>query len=117
MKKMKKIKIITFFMILTIIVLAFFQVSKAAFTVRNLTGTPISSPETEEFGNKIITVISTIGSILSVIVLVVIGIKYLMGSIEEKAEYKKTLMPYIIGALLIFSASTIAGIIYQIAPK
>ena len=44
--------------------------------------------------------------------LVVIGIKYMMGSAEEKAEYKKTLMPYIIGAALVFAASAIAGIIY-----
>ena len=63
-------------------------------------------------GGKLITVISTIGSIAAVLVLIVLGLKYMMGSAEEKAEYKKTLVPYIIGAGLVFAASTIAGAIY-----
>lgn len=63
-------------------------------------------------GNQIITIVSTVGSIASVIVLVVLGLKYMMGSAEEKAEYKKTLMPYVIGAGLVFAASAIAGIIF-----
>ena len=37
----------------------------------------------------------------------------MMGSAEEKAEYKKTLMPYVIGAALVFAASTIAGVLYS----
>ena len=67
----------------------------------------------EGLGNQIITIISTVGSIASVIVLVVLGIKYMMGSAEEKAEYKKTLMPYVIGAVFVFAASTIASIIFN----
>ena len=39
----------------------------------------------------------------------------MIGSVEEKAEYKKTLMPFLIGALFVFAASTIASIIYNIA--
>lgn len=66
-------------------------------------------------GNQIITILSTGGSIISVIVLIVLGIKYMMGSAEEKAEYKKTLMPYIIGAAFVFAASALAGIIYGFA--
>lgn len=64
-------------------------------------------------GNQIVTIVSTVGSIASVIVLVILGLKYMMGSAEEKAEYKKTLMPYVIGAALVFAASAIAGIIFS----
>ena len=39
----------------------------------------------------------------------------MMGSAEEKAEYKKTLLPYVIGAVLIFAASTIAGVVFNFA--
>ena len=39
----------------------------------------------------------------------------MMGSAEEKAEYKKTLLPYIIGAAFVFAASTIASIIFSFA--
>lgn len=69
----------------------------------------------ENLGNQIITIISTVGSIASVIVLIVLGVKYMMGSAEEKAEYKKTLMPYVIGAVLVFAASAIASIIFGFA--
>ena len=63
-------------------------------------------------GNQIITILTTVGSVAAVIVLIILGIKYMMGSAEEKADYKKTLMPYIIGAALIFAASTIASMFY-----
>ena len=48
-------------------------------------------------------------------ILIVLGIKYMMGSTAEKAEYKKTLMPYFIGALLIFGASAFAGVAIDFA--
>ena len=63
-------------------------------------------------GNNIVGVLRTVGIVLSVIVLIVIGIKYMMGSPEEKSEYKKSMMPYIIGAALIFAASVFADVIY-----
>ena len=69
----------------------------------------------KEIGNQIVTIVSVVGSLASVIVLVVLGIKYMMGSAEERAEYKKTLMPYVIGAALVFAASAIAGMVYNFA--
>ena len=66
----------------------------------------------DKIGNQVITILSTGGSIISVIILIVLGIKYMMGSAEEKADYKKTLMPYVIGAAFVFAASALAGIIY-----
>ena len=39
----------------------------------------------------------------------------MMGSASEKAEYKKTMIPYIVGAVLIFAASTLANMAYQFA--
>lgn len=64
-------------------------------------------------GGSITGVIRVVGTIVAVAVLIVLGIKYMMGSAEEKAEYKKTLFPYIIGAVLIFAASQLADIIYN----
>lgn len=64
-------------------------------------------------GNRIVAILQTFGVVLSVVILIVIGIKYMMGSAEEKAEYKKTFMPYIIGAALIFAASLFAQVVYD----
>ena len=75
----------------------------------NVTG----SPEIQSAGNSIISILQTVGVVLSVVVLMIIGIKYMMGSAEEKAEYKKTLLPYIIGAAMVFGASVLTGVIYN----
>ena len=65
--------------------------------------------------NNIFGVIQTIGSLCSIICLFVLGIKYMMGSIEEKANYKKTLMPYTIGAIMVLGISNVVKLIYEIA--
>lgn len=63
----------------------------------------------------IIGIITTIGIITSVATLVVLGIKYMVGSIEEKAEYKKSMIPYLIGAFFIFAISTVVTFIMNIS--
>ena len=68
----------------------------------------------ESMGNTIVGFIQVVGSIISVAVLAIIGIKYMTGSVEEKAEYKKVLMPYLIGAILLFGISNILGIVVSI---
>lgn len=68
-----------------------------------------------KIGGEIIGIIQSIGTIVSVIILVVVGIKYMIGSAEERAEYKKTMMPYVVGSILLFGAVTIATLVYQFA--
>ena len=66
-------------------------------------------------GGQIVSIITTVGIVLAVVVLVILGIKYMIGSASEKAEYKKTMIPYLVGAVLIFAASSIAKAIFAIA--
>ena len=75
-------------------------------------------PATEEFkgiGQVLVTVFTSVGMVVSVVTLIVIGIKYMVGSVEERASYKRTLFPYLMGAGFVFAASAIANIIYNIA--
>ena len=72
----------------------------------------ISAESTEgikNFGGQMIGVVRTVG------VLLVLGIKYMVGSAEDKADYKKSMIPYLVGAVLIFAASAITGIVYDMA--
>lgn len=79
-----------------------------------LTGQDVAGTDKiTSLGNQLITILTTVGIVASVIVLIVLGIKYMMGSAEEKAEYKKTMMPYIVGAGLVFAASAIASMFYN----
>ena len=67
-----------------------------------------SGTEVTTTGKKIV------GIVVAVVVILVIGIKYLVGSAEQKAEYKKTMIPYIVGAVLVFAGSTIVNVIYNV---
>lgn len=79
------------------------------------TTTAKDSRKLGEIGNAIIGILQFIGSILSVAILVALGIKYMVGSVEERAEYKKTMLPYFIGAIMIFGITNILAIILDIA--
>lgn len=62
-------------------------------------------------GGIILNVVTTIGIVVAVISLIILGIKYMVGSIEEKAEYKKSMIPYLIGLVMIGSISVILKVI------
>ena len=65
-------------------------------------------------GAIIVNVIRTIGIIVTVVSLMLIGIKYMTGSIEEKADYKKSMIPYLIGVFMFFALTQVLSIIIQI---
>ena len=78
---------------------------------------PVSGTSVNEItdkANNIIGTITTVGVVVAVVVLLILGIKYMMGSAQEKAEYKKTMIPYIIGVVFIVAISTILPIIAKI---
>ena len=77
-------------------------------------GTNPGSEKLKSKANTIFSYLRTIGIVLSVVALVAIGIKYMLGSVEEKATYKQTLLPYLIGAILLFTGSLIPQLIYDI---
>lgn len=66
-------------------------------------------------GNYIIGFLQIVGSIVLVVVLAVIGIKYMIGSAEEKAEYKKSMQPYLVGAVMVFAITSILKLIAYFA--
>lgn len=84
-----------------------------AFTSPNsVTGDKTAATTFDTQLNKIMGLVQGVGIGIAVIILVVLGIKYMMGSAEEKAEYKKTMIPYVVGAVLIGGAATIANAVY-----
>lgn len=80
-----------------------------------LTGTASKAQgQVTSIGNQIIGILTTVGVVVAVVVLLILGIKYMMGSASEKAEYKKTMIPYLVGAILIFGASAITKVVVSI---
>ena len=74
-----------------------------------------SNSDITNFGGTLIGILQIAGTIAAVVILMVIGIKYMMGSAEEKAEYKKVMIPYIIGAVLLFVAPHLVRVVYQLS--
>ena len=110
----KIVKIITCLCLVTMVLS--FATSALALTPGEIKGdTSVKgTQEIQNVGQSIVGILQTVGIVLSVIVLIVLGIKYMMGSAEEKAEYKKTMIPYLVGALLIFGASAIAKVVVSV---
>ncbi len=112
---MKKVEKIIAIIAISIVIISLTTLSYG-FGISDLKGTQdVQVAGLKAAGNTMITVITTIGIVISVVMLIIIGIKYMMGSTSEKAEYKKSLIPYVIGAGILFSASSIAQIIYNLA--
>ena len=67
----------------------------------------------KKIGN-VLGIVNVIGVVIAVIVLMILGLKYMFGSIEEKADFKKSAIIYVIGMIMLVSITTIANIIYKI---
>lgn len=80
-------------------------------------GDTISGSDTQKITEKaslILSVITNIGIVLAVLMSAILGIKYMLGSLEEKAEYKKDLVPYLIGSILLFGICAIVKVLQTI---
>lgn len=64
------------------------------------------------YGNKLSNILVLIGIIAAVIALMILGLKFILASATEKAEYKKYLVPVVIG---IFIIASITGIVTLLA--
>lgn len=62
----------------------------------------------------ILGIISNIGIIMSVLMPAILGIKYMLGSVEDKSEYKKDMIPYLVGSVLLFGICGIVKILQAI---
>lgn len=118
----KSIKVIST-LLLAIMLVA--SIATTAFAAVNL-NTTISNIENQNLngnadgpitkvGGNIVNIIQIVGIVIAVIVLLVIGIKYMIGSASEKAEYKKTMIPYVVGAVLVFAGTSLVKVIYSLA--
>lgn len=74
------------------------QASNAATNVTNIAG-------------QVLNIVQIVGVAVATIMLTILGIRYVSLSPNEKAEYKKGLTIYVIGAVLLFGASMLIGVI------
>lgn len=115
----KTMKIMTVTMTILTVLMVVFSFTQIAFaSVTPPTGVQSQPPEDQEgilnIAGQILGFLQVLAVALLVIMVAVLGIKYMAGSAEEKAEYKKSFVPLIVGAILVFAAVTIANFIFNI---
>ena len=115
--KMKKINKILIVFVIIILLTSVLYISHAVINPENYKPSDPTQTETLELRkrvNLILGVVRNVSVVVSVIALMIIGIKYMLGSVEEKANYKATMMPYVIGCLLAASGTTLVSYIYDV---
>ena len=70
---------------------------------------------TKDIAGQILGVIQIIGVAVAVIMLIVLAIKYISAAPNDKAEIKKHAVVYVVGAVVLFAASGIIGLIRNFA--
>ena len=74
-----------------------------------------ASSSVSKMSNAILSVVQVVGIAVAVIMLVVLAIKYISAAPSDKAEIKKHAVVYVVGAVVLFAASGILGIIRSFA--
>ena len=121
---MQKHKILSIVLLSIVILMSFINFGNIAYASTD----PVDNPnyynpgqdnrdesKLKDKAGVILGVVNTVGVVVSVLTLMAVGIKYMIGSVEEKAEYKKTAITYFLGATLVFGVTTIPNILYKIA--
>lgn len=113
---MKKISKTFIFLILIFLLISIFNITYAfdpnTYQPTELTNSVDSKVVFDKAG-VILGAIRNISAVVAVISLMIIGLKYILGSAEEKANYKATLVPYVIGCVLAVAGTTLVTFIYN----
>lgn len=74
----------------------------------------INNGSFQNFSSKMFNIFSIVGAAVALIVGIIIGIKYMTGSVEEKANYKQMLLPYLVGCIVVFAGFGIWALVINI---
>lgn len=111
----KSLKIVSILMLAMMMIMLATPVF-ASSAIKEIT---IKDPEGEGKTN----VLNLVGSVLGflrwaaiiggVVIITILGIKYMMGSLEEKAAYQKSMIPLVVGIVVVMGATFIAKLLFD----
>lgn len=118
----KVIKIIGIVFI-CIVLISIFSINNKCMAISDVTQNPGGwIPTDDDEGGDILNqkmgpvlkIIRNAGVIISVLTLSVIALKIMFSSVEGKADYKQKLLPWVVGAFMVFSMTTIPSLVYDL---
>lgn len=115
---MNKKRIISLFLILLVIV----SISSTVFggTFGNMLktdGTLGSSGEVKDKIKDIIGIVQVIAVGMTVVMLLALGIRFMYASVSDRAEIKKNIMVYIVGATFVFGTTGLLQIVKAVVDE
>lgn len=110
----KTVKILTVLLVAVMVISMFSTVFASGMTPNDVTAdySHVDSTNIKSIAGSILGWVRNIAAILSVVLIAILGVKFMLGSTEERADYKKSFMPLVIGLFVVLAASTIASWIW-----
>lgn len=78
----------------------------------NMSSAVTSAEGITALAGKVIGLIQIASAIAAVILVAVFGFNFIMGSAEQKSDYQKSFIPLIVGVVVVFSATSIAKLLF-----
>lgn len=110
----------TVFIFVCILIMSFFVglINSYASDVEGIIGAMNGTSQIATDGNRIRTTLNNVigliqiaGTGISVVMVTMLGIKYILASPSEKADVKKQIAPMLIGCVLVFGAVNLVAIV------
>ena len=117
---MKTKKIVTILILIAINLLIFIPSVYASagyssnITQWQFTTPPLLDTTLSKYIGEFIVFLRNVSIIITTVVITILGAKYMMGSVEEKAEYKKDYVNIVIGTLLISTIFSLVSAIFSV---
>ncbi len=70
-----------------------------------------STDTMKAMAGKVLYIVQLVGYAVLLVYCSILGMKYMYSSTDDKAKIKEKLMPYVIGAIILFGTSTAIGLI------
>ena len=74
----------------------------------------LSKTSVVEMSNKILGVLIPLGSVVAVLMAAYLGIKFMTGGAEDKANVKEMLIPYVVGCIVVFGGFTMWKLVVEV---
>lgn len=115
-KTLKRIVLFSIFVsIITTSLITFASGLDAEGIVENYTPSEDGVKTLFQVGNNILSILQVIALGVTVVATLVLAIKYMYSAPEDKATIKKQLIPYIIGGVLVFGATSLVKLAEALA--
>lgn len=86
------------------------SIIKSTYTGEGATNIESAEKSAKLIISTILSIIRTVAAAIAIVILIIIACKYILASAGDRADIKKYAFNYIIGAIILFSASALVSI-------